>query len=64
MTTKWCSTIANVAEEAVAEELLPYKELFTIVVLQPDRGAVPILLQMNLLQIPLILLPRIPYHLQ
>jgi len=29
----WHSTIANVAEEGVAEELLPYKELFTPVYL-------------------------------
>ena len=31
---QWQSTVVNVAEEAIAEELLPYKELFTTVVLQ------------------------------
>ena len=53
---QWRSTIANVAEEAIAEELSSYKELFTTVV---DHGAaatyilfscllqLPILLQMN-----------------
>jgi len=30
---KWRSTIANVVEEAGAEELLSYKELFTTVAL-------------------------------
>ena len=29
---QWQSTIANAVEEAVVEELLPYKELFTTVV--------------------------------
>ena len=37
---QWKSTIANAAKEAVAEELLPYKELFTTVVLQQDHEAV------------------------
>jgi len=33
------NNIANVAVEAVAGELSPYKELFTTVVLQQDHGA-------------------------
>ena len=33
----WRSTIVNVAEEAVAEELLPYKELLTSVVPGQDH---------------------------
>ena len=33
---QWHSAIVNAVEEAVAEELLPYKELFTTVVLQQD----------------------------
>ena len=32
-----CSTIVNVAEEVVAEELLPCKELFTSVVPGQDH---------------------------
>jgi len=36
---QWRSTIANVTVEAVAEELSPCKELFTMVVLQQDHGA-------------------------
>ena len=36
---QWRRTVANVGEEAVAEELSPYKELFTTVVLQKDHGA-------------------------
>ena len=36
---QWPSMIANVAVEAIAEKLSPYKELFKTVVLQQDHGA-------------------------
>ena len=36
---QWQNTIANVAVEAIAEELSPYNELFTTVILQQVHGA-------------------------